>query len=77
MLEAGLIFVVEEEEWVRPIVIQIKKGTEDIRVCVDYISLNSTCVHDPFPKPFIDEVLEQVVGKEAYSLQMDFQATTK
>jgi hypothetical protein len=54
MLEAGLIFVVEEAEWVIPIVIQRKKGTEDIMVCVDYISLNSACVHDPFPTPFID-----------------------
>jgi hypothetical protein len=63
MLEVGLIFAVEEEEWVSPIVIQSKKGTEDIRVCVDYISLNFSCVHDPFPTPFTDEVLEQVVGK--------------
>jgi hypothetical protein len=27
MLEDGLIFVVEEAEWVSPIVIQCKKGT--------------------------------------------------
>jgi hypothetical protein len=58
MLEAGLIFAVEEEEWVSLIVIQSKKGTEDIRVYVDYRSLNSACVHDPFPTPFTDEVLE-------------------
>ena len=57
MLEVGLIFAMEEVEWVSPIVIQRKKGTEDIRVCVDYKSLNSSCVHDPFPKPFTDEVL--------------------
>jgi hypothetical protein len=24
-------------------------------------------VHDPFPTPFTDEVLEQVTGKESYS----------
>jgi hypothetical protein len=24
-------------------------------------------MHEPFPTPFIDEVLEQVVGKESYS----------
>jgi hypothetical protein len=72
MLEAGLIFLVEEEEWVSPIVIQRKKDTEDIRVCVDYISLNSTCVHDPFPTPFTNEVLEQVLRKEAYSFKDGF-----
>jgi hypothetical protein len=26
-----------------------------------------TCVHDPFPTPFTDEVLENVGGCEAYS----------
>jgi hypothetical protein len=35
MLGVGLIFPVEEAEWVSPIVIQSKKDTEDIRVCVD------------------------------------------
>jgi hypothetical protein len=76
MLEVGLIFAVEEAEWVIPIVIQRNKGIEDIGVCVDYRSLNSTCVHNPFPTPFTNEVLEQVAGREQY-LQMDFQGTTK
>jgi hypothetical protein len=57
MLEEGLIFAVEEVEWVSLIVIQSKKDTNDIRVCVDYISLNSPCVHDPFPTPFTNKVL--------------------
>jgi hypothetical protein len=57
MPEAKLIFPVEEAEWVSPIVIQRKKGIEEIRVCVYYIILNYVCVHDPFPMPFIDEVL--------------------
>jgi hypothetical protein len=63
MLEAGLIFVVEEAEWVSPIVIQSKKGTKNIRVSVDYISLKSSCLHDPLLTPCIDELLEQVAGK--------------
>ena len=43
MLEDGFIFAVEEAEWVNPIVIQRKKGTEDIRVCVEYISKLCLC----------------------------------
>jgi len=35
MLEAELIFLVEEAEWVSPIVILRNKGIEDIRLCVD------------------------------------------
>jgi hypothetical protein len=63
MLATGLIFPIEEVEWIIPIVIQSKKGIEDIQVCVDYKSLNSTCVHDLFPTSFSDEVLDQVAGK--------------
>ena len=29
--------------------------------------MNDACLHDPFPTPFIDEVLESVVGQEIYS----------
>jgi hypothetical protein len=72
MLEAGLSFPVKEAEWVIPIVIQRKKVTKDIRVCVDYISLNSAYVHDPFPTLFIDEVLEKVSRKESYSFTDGF-----
>jgi hypothetical protein len=39
---------------------------------VDYRSLNSSCVHDPFPTPFSDEVLDQVAGNEAYSFTDGF-----
>jgi hypothetical protein len=66
MLAAGLIFPLDEVEWINPIVIHSKKGTDDIKVCMDYRGLNSTCVHDPFPTPFSDEVLDQIAGYEAY-----------
>jgi hypothetical protein len=72
MLEARLIFAVEEAKWVSPIVIESTKGTEDIRVCVDYRSLNFSYVHDPFPTPLTDKVLEQVAGNEAYSFTYGF-----
>jgi hypothetical protein len=72
MLAVGLIFPMDEAEWISPIVIQSKKGIDDIRVYVDYRSLNSSCVHDPFPTPFSDEVLDQVVGNEAYSFTNGF-----
>ena len=72
MLKAGLIFPFEEAEWVSPIVIQSKKEKSEIRVCVDYKSLNNACIHDPFPTPFSDEILKNVVGNEAYSFTDGF-----
>jgi hypothetical protein len=66
MLEAGIIKLVEEFEWVSPMVVQEKKKG-GIRICVDLRKLNDACLHDPFPTPFTDEVLENVGGQEAYS----------
>jgi len=66
MLEARIIFPVNEFEWISSIVIQNKKDATEIRVCVDYRSLNNACVHKPFPTPFSNEVLDNVAGNEAY-----------
>jgi putative transposase len=33
---------------------------------------NDACLHDPFPAPFIDEVLDNVGGQEAYSFNDRF-----
>jgi len=35
-------------------------------IYVNLRKLNGTCIHDLFAAPFIDEVLENVGGKEAY-----------
>lgn len=59
MLEVGIIEPIEESEWISPMVVQDKK-TGEIRICVDLRKLNDACVTDPFPTPFIDEVLENV-----------------
>jgi hypothetical protein len=37
-----------------------KKG--GIRIFVYLININDACLHDPFPTPFTDEVLENVGG---------------
>ena len=43
-------------------VIQDKKVKGDIRIYLDLRKLNDASLHDPFPKPFIDEVLDNVGG---------------
>lgn len=63
-MAVGLIFLVDEFEWIRPIVIQ-KKEAEEIWVCVDYRSLNNACVPDSFPTSYSDEVLENVARNDA------------
>ena len=71
MLEAGIIEPVEESEWVSPMVVQEKKQG-GIKICVDPRKLNDACLHDPFPTPFTDEVLENVGVQEAYSFTYGF-----
>ena len=63
MLEAGIIEPVEELEWISPMVVQDKK-TGEIIIYVDLRMLNDACLHDPFPTPLIDEVLDNVGGQE-------------
>ena len=72
MLEAGIIEPIEESEWICPMVIQEKKITREIQICVDLRKLNDACLHDPFPTPFIDEVLDNVGGEEIYSFNDGF-----
>ncbi|KAH9293081.1 hypothetical protein KI387_041715, partial [Taxus chinensis] len=71
MITYGIIKVVEESEWISPIVISIKKDGR-IRIYFDYRNLNVVCIIDPFPTPFTDKILEGVVGCEVYSLMDGF-----
>ena len=56
ILEARIIELVEEYNWVSLMVVQEKKQNGEIRICVDLKKLNDAYVHDPFLTPFTDEV---------------------
>jgi hypothetical protein len=71
MLETGIIELVEESEWISPMVVQDKK-TREIRIYVDIKKLNDAFLHDPFPTPFTGEVLDNVGGREVYSFTDGF-----
>jgi hypothetical protein len=49
-----------------------KEQGRGIKICIDLRKLNDACLHDPFPTPFMDEVLENVGGDEAYSVTDGF-----
>ncbi len=66
MLIARFIQFVKEATWLSPIVIVPKKNGK-LRICIDFRKLNAATKKDPYPLPFIDEVLNTVVGYEAYS----------
>ncbi|KAL3696451.1 hypothetical protein R1sor_010527 [Riccia sorocarpa] len=64
--EADFIYPVKEYDWLSPIVIVPKKNGK-LRVCVDYRKLNEFTVKDPYPIPFIDDILDKVAEREAYT----------
>jgi hypothetical protein len=66
MLEVGIIEPIEESKWIIHMVVQENKQG-GISICVDMRKINDSFLHEPFPTPFIDEVLENVGGQEAYS----------
>ena len=71
-LAARIIECVEQSDWVIPMVVQEKEIKGKIQICIDLRKLNYSFVHDPFPTPFIDEVLENFGGQEAYSFTDGF-----
>lgn len=44
---------------------------------MDLRKLNDACVHDPFPTPFTNKVLDNVGGQGAYSFTEGSWGTTK
>ena len=52
--------------WLSLILVVLMKNGK-IRVFVDYRKLNAITVTDAFPLPFIDGVVDAVVGHEVYN----------
>jgi len=72
MLAAKIIKLVEDSDWVSPMVVHEKEQKDEIRICIYIKKLNDACVRDPFPTPFTNEVLDNVRGQEAYSFTNGF-----
>jgi hypothetical protein len=45
----------------------IPKKNDKLRICVDYRKLNSQMKKDLFPLPFLDSILDTMVGHDMYS----------
>ena len=63
LLRAGFIYLVEDSEWVSPVVVVPKKNGK-WWVCVDFKPLNASTKRDHFPLPYQDEI----VGHELYTI---------
>ena len=69
-----------KKEWIResaspaahPILFVKKKGTKDLRLCVDYRTLNDITIKDRYPLPRIDELQDQLQGATIFT-RLDIQ----
>jgi hypothetical protein len=66
LLDAHFIFLIETTQCLSLLVILPKKNGKS-HICVDYWKLNSPTKKDPFPLPFLDSILDTVVGHEMSS----------
>ena len=67
LLKAKFIIPVETTEWVSATMVTPKKDGR-WRICVDFKPLNKATKKDPYPLPFIDQILDSVAGHERYSI---------
>ncbi len=66
LLRAEFIEYVKEVTQLSPTVVVPKKNGK-LKIYIDFKKLNAITKNDPYPLPFIDEVLNIIVGYEAYS----------
>uniref|UniRef100_A0A158P4Y1 RNA-directed DNA polymerase n=1 Tax=Tetranychus urticae TaxID=32264 RepID=A0A158P4Y1_TETUR len=67
LIDEGIV-VPSCSPWASPIVLVAKKGTEEVRLCVDYRKLNEITVKDKFPLPNIQDYLDSLQGMKYFTL---------
>jgi hypothetical protein len=71
LLAARFIVPMEEATWLSPIVVVPKKNRK-FRICMDIQKLNIATKKEPYPLPFMEEVLNMLARHEIYSFLDDF-----
>ena len=56
-----------EATWVMPVIMVKKKGTTDLRMCIDFHSLNKDMVVEKYPIPRVNEILSVLGTKKIFS----------
>ena len=70
--QAGAIKEIFYSEWLANTVV-VKKKNGKWRVCVDFTDLNKVCPKDPFLVPWIDQLVDAIVGHPRMSFLDAFQ----
>lgn len=68
-----MVELIEDATWLSPIVVVPNFFCKSWIICIDFKKFNATTKKDPYPSPFIDEVLDAIVGHEVNSFMDGFQ----
>jgi hypothetical protein len=71
LLAASFIKLIEEVIWLSLIMVVPKKNGR-LRICVYFKKFNATTKKNLYPLPFMDEVINIVVGHEVYTFVNGF-----
>ena len=63
LITASFIYPISDSKWVSPLLVVPNKVTREWHICVDFRELNKATLKDYFPLPFIDQVLDTLLGK--------------
>ena len=73
MLTTGIIYPIDQSEWASPMVVQPKNNDPTkLRICVNFRELNKVTLTYPFPTPYVDGNLNEIIGHECYSFMDGF-----
>ena len=61
-----MVIVKSNSEYASLLVV-VKKGTDEIKLCVDYRLLNNKTIKDAYPIPRVDDSLEALGGANIFS----------
>lgn len=64
--KAGFIKPIEITDWIFPMVLVEKKNGK-LRMCIDHRCFNKATQKDHFPFPFVNHILDEVIGHELYT----------
>ena len=67
LLTVSFIYLISDSKWVSPLVVVPKKVTRKWCICVDFREVNKATLKYYFPLPFIDQVLDTLLGKQHFS----------
>jgi len=62
----SFITPIEEATWLSPIIVVLKKNGK-LRIYVDFKKFNVATKKDPYPLPFVNEVINIVAKHEVYT----------